>query len=855
MGIAIDGLISGLDVTTLVERLLEVESTRVQQLQAKQTTYTDKITAYQNLNARLLALRTSASTLKKSSLFSGRTASSSDTDILTVSAASGAALGTNILTVQQLAKSSQFSSNSFADTDKTALGTGDIRINVGTGTSQFTKVVTIDSTDNTLAGIRDAINDTAGDYVSASIVTVDNSDRPYKLLISAKTSGSEGQLSIDLDATFKTTASGEAAGVGAGTATASTDDSNAKTYAFNNYPIDGTETVKIDGATIASDMAAPSNITLTAQSGGALEEKKTYYYRISAIDDSGETIASTEKSVHLDKAQKSVDISFDAVSGATAYRIYRTGETPGSYSGSSLVAETTLTTYTDNTPATSLSAGSPLDTSTQGYTVNYSTGAITFRSDQTGAVTLDYDYGLGFVETQEAQDAIIKFGSESSAFTVTKSSNSITDLIEGVTLNLVKADSTKPITFSVSASNSNVTGEVNGFIKNLNSVLEYIREVTLYDSDTGKTGLLFSDHAVQTVRSRLDSDLSNPVEGLTEGALYALSQAGITINASTGNYLLDDSKFSGKLTSVPDEVRDLFAATGRTDDSDIKFTGSTSKTKASGRGGYSVSITRAATRASREGQQDISGGLTMSESLTIVSAGKTATITLTSGMTATQVVSAINTGLVNAEVDAAAVYDSATGKVTVRHDSFGSDYSLSITSNRTESDAGSTGLGTTLPSQETTYTGQDVAGTINGEAAEGEGQLLKGKTGNTNTEGLILKVTITPESLASQGSAQGTVFFTRGVADRVDTLLEYLTDTNQNGPITSAVDLNEDRIDDVETAIETFLERSGRHRERLLSEFNKLELALGQLQTTSSFLSQQMDQIQANARWIGAPRK
>ncbi len=62
--------------------------------------------------------------------------------------------------------------------------------------------------------------------------------------------------------------------------------------------------------------------------GGNLTASTTYYYKITAIDGTGgESAASTETSVATDTTLKTIDVSWSAVSGAVAYKVYRSTAT------------------------------------------------------------------------------------------------------------------------------------------------------------------------------------------------------------------------------------------------------------------------------------------------------------------------------------------------------------------------------------------------------------------------------------------------------------------------------------------------------------------------------------------------
>lgn len=89
----------------------------------------------------------------------------------------------------------------------------------------------------------------------------------------------------------------------------------------------------------------PTNLAATPSGAGGTIPAGTYYYRVTAVGATGETIASNEVTVTLSGATSSVALAWTALAGATAYRIYR---------GTALEAEVLLaspggtgTSYTD----------------------------------------------------------------------------------------------------------------------------------------------------------------------------------------------------------------------------------------------------------------------------------------------------------------------------------------------------------------------------------------------------------------------------------------------------------------------------------------------------------------------------
>ncbi|MGG6461399.1 DUF3383 family protein [Solilutibacter silvestris] len=104
-----------------------------------------------------------------------------------------------------------------------------------------------------------------------------------------------------------------------------------------------------------SGMAAPiANNPTTSTTGGTLAAG-TYYYKITAIGASGESLGSNEVSVVATGSTSSNTITWSAVTGATAYKIYR-----GTAAGTENVYYApagTATTYTDTNASST--AGSP----------------------------------------------------------------------------------------------------------------------------------------------------------------------------------------------------------------------------------------------------------------------------------------------------------------------------------------------------------------------------------------------------------------------------------------------------------------------------------------------------------------
>ena len=188
---SVDGIISGLKTTEIIDSIMAVERRPVTLLEAKNERYNTEFLSYQSMTAKLLSIQSDADALARASTFEARTTSSSDTDILTASAAPRAVSGTYDLTVAAIARSHQVASQGFADTDTTTVGTGTLVFTVAARTT----TVTVDTSNNTLEGLRDAIN-AAGSDVKASIINDGATARPYRLLLTSSSTGLVNAISI-----------------------------------------------------------------------------------------------------------------------------------------------------------------------------------------------------------------------------------------------------------------------------------------------------------------------------------------------------------------------------------------------------------------------------------------------------------------------------------------------------------------------------------------------------------------------------------------------------------------------------------------------------------------------------------
>lgn len=177
------GIGSGLDVESLVSKLVAAERTPITQLARRTEGLKTELSVFGKVQSSLATLRDAASKLTSPATWGGALATSSDPTAVTVSAGTGAAIGNVAVQVEKLASAQTLVSGTPYASATATVGQGSITITLGAwakdadgNVTGFTDkagatpvTINIGDGQDTLAGIRDAIN-ASGAGVSASIV-------------------------------------------------------------------------------------------------------------------------------------------------------------------------------------------------------------------------------------------------------------------------------------------------------------------------------------------------------------------------------------------------------------------------------------------------------------------------------------------------------------------------------------------------------------------------------------------------------------------------------------------------------------------------------------------------------------
>ncbi|MBF0159051.1 MAG: flagellar filament capping protein FliD [Magnetococcales bacterium] len=195
--IQFSGLASGLP-SDIVDQLMNAEKVRLNNMQTQRSGYQKEQSAISTLKGKLLSMKSAMTTLQDSASFQPHTATSSDTDKMTVTASSEARSGFHSVNVTSLATYQSLVSHSGVSSQTTEV-TSDGQLAFNYNGTSYTVTVTAG---DTLSDIAQKINSTSygSDRSKGVIASVMNDGSQYRLVMTARDSGTNsGAARIVLD--------------------------------------------------------------------------------------------------------------------------------------------------------------------------------------------------------------------------------------------------------------------------------------------------------------------------------------------------------------------------------------------------------------------------------------------------------------------------------------------------------------------------------------------------------------------------------------------------------------------------------------------------------------------------------
>ena len=296
-----------------------------------------------------------------------------------------------------------------------------------------------------------------------------------------------------------------------------------KTYVANSAITDATDKTALTNDTDwsgAGDVAendiftASSTASAPLNSGAVISE-------IDAYEFSDANLASNETISFTDETVVQIAARLSSISGLSAQIIDKNGD-GSSYS---------LIVSSENTGAQS------------GFKITEVSSSVAGRWATTEVPLSD---AISNSFSQLAKDASFKLDGTS----VTRSTNTITNLIDGATLTL-KSDLTGSSAVTFERSESAIRQTINDTIFSLNEFKAEIDRLTYIDVDGEANGPLAMETAATMLKSKFKKLALEPLNGFGSASIY-LSQLGIKTNKDSGEFYLDETTFAKTLTNNPE---------------------------------------------------------------------------------------------------------------------------------------------------------------------------------------------------------------------------------------------------------------------------------------------------------------
>ena len=209
---------------------------------------------------------------------------------------------------------------------------------------------------------------------------------------------------------------------------------------------------------------------------------------------------------------------------------------------------------------------------------------MTTTADTAGLGRFAYDAGAStnpMTAAQSARDALIVYD----GVTVTRATNSVSDLVPGVKLELKSAAIGTTVSLGATRPTTAITNAVTDFVDAYNSLKSILDEATAPRAADGTGGgALRGDVGIREMQRQL-AKLTSTVLGGSGSGPKTLAEIGVSTNRD-GTLALDTNKLSAILASDPDGVEALFNPSQSSSSSLLKITSLSGKTAP---GSYAIS--------------------------------------------------------------------------------------------------------------------------------------------------------------------------------------------------------------------------------------------------------------------------
>lgn len=157
--------------------------------------------------------------------------------------------------------------------------------------------------------------------------------------------------------------------------------------------------------------------------------------------------------------------------------------------------------------------------------------------------------------SQTAQNAELKID----GIPVSKASNTVTDAIKGVTLNLAQTNVGAPVTVSLAKDTASINKSISAFVDAYNTLATAVNKQTAYNASTKTGAVLNGDASARSILTNIRAELGKAASD--SGGLKTLSDIGIAFQRDGTLKLEKPAKLEAALSSNFEGVSALFSST------------------------------------------------------------------------------------------------------------------------------------------------------------------------------------------------------------------------------------------------------------------------------------------------------
>ena len=323
------------------------------------------------------------------------------------------------------------------------------------------------------------------------------------------------------------------------------------------------------GSSFQASSATSSDASLVKATGTSGAVVGNYSIDVSQLAQSQKVVATGQADATAVIGSGTLTIDLGTISGGTFDAL------TGTYSGASFTANAagSFNITIDNTNNTLEGIRDAINAADAGVTasiINDGDPTNPYRlvlsstasgSSESVRIAVAGDASLSSLLSQDpagAQNLSQKVTAQDALFTVdgisiTKSSNTVTDVIQGVTLDLGGLTAGTPVTVSTSKDTDAAKSSVEAFVKAYNDLNAEIRKQI--DSDAGA---LASDSTTRQILTSIRDEMTTAVTGLT-GSYTTLSSIGVSFQKD-GTIALDEATLEAAIQDDSKNVTDLFSS-------------------------------------------------------------------------------------------------------------------------------------------------------------------------------------------------------------------------------------------------------------------------------------------------------